>query len=69
MSANNTSVEVVSGAMKYGVTVSEDVNYKNHTAGVYTHAYIRPWTIVTTAIAVYITQGIAIPVAIAPALT
>ena len=65
---NNTSVELVTGANKMGITISQDVNFKEHTAGAYTQAYIRPWTIAATAAAIYFTAGAAVPAALQPFL-
>ena len=64
--ANNTSLEFITGIMKLGVVVSEDVDFKNKTAGIYTHAYIRPWSIAATAAAVYYTGGAVVPVVTTP---
>ena len=64
--ANNTSVELVSGVMKKGLTVSKDVNFKNHSAGIYNQIYIRPWTLAAATVAVCYTAGVATPVVLAP---
>ncbi len=61
ISAYNTSVEFVAGIMKLGVTVSEEVNFKNKTAGLYTQAYVRPWSMIGTAVVIYYSAGTLAP--------
>lgn len=61
ISAYNTSVEFVAGIMKLGVTVNEEVNFKNKTAGLYTQAYVRPWSMIGTAVVIYYSAGTLAP--------
>ena len=64
--SNNTSIEFVEGINKIGFTISEDVDFKNRTAGPYAHLYVRPWTVGVTLVALYYTGGVFAPVALAP---
>lgn len=58
----------LNGPRKIGLTISQDVDFKNRTAGAYCHYYIRPMTIIPVAAAVYLTGGAASPIFAAPAL-
>ena len=56
----NSSYEFINGINKSGVTISHEVNFKEHTAEGYFHAYCRPWTVVPVAItAIYCAPAVA----------
>lgn len=52
LSAGKTTYTVNGGVNRLGITIANDVDWKNNTAGNYTQYYIRPITVVPAAVGV-----------------
>ncbi|MBR6410831.1 MAG: RHS repeat-associated core domain-containing protein [Clostridia bacterium] len=63
ISANDTTVELDWGPLKIGLTEETDACFSEHSAGWYTHYYVRPWSVGVAVACVFCTCGAAaIPV-------
>ena len=53
ISAGYSSLAVSYDIGRVSITISQDVDWKNNTAGSYTQCYIRPWSVALAAAAIY----------------
>ena len=60
--SNGSSIELILGNMKAGITLGQDVDWKNNTIGAYEHYYIRPANIAGTIVLGILSYGSISPV-------
>jgi hypothetical protein len=68
VSWGNKSYGIGVGISKMSFTKCQDVNWKNNTAGIYEHTYIRPWTLALAAVLIYYFPAVGPALPASPAL-